>query len=143
MRRGALGRVRVVRDHHDRLAVLAVQRLEQVEDLVAGLAIEVAGRLVAQQQRRIGDDRAGDPDALLLAARQLPRIVPGAVGEPDDLERGRHVLRAARVFDSFVSSSGSSTFSLGRQHRQQVVELEDEADVAARATARAGCRRAS
>ena len=28
-------RVRVVRDHDDRLAVLAVQRLEQIEDLVA------------------------------------------------------------------------------------------------------------
>ena len=72
---GARRGVRIVRHHDDGLAVLAVERLQQVEDLVAGLAIEVAGRLVAEQQRRIGDDRARDADALLLAARQLARIV--------------------------------------------------------------------
>ena len=40
----------------------------RVQDLVAGLAVEVAGRLVAKQDRGIGDDGAGDADALLLAA---------------------------------------------------------------------------
>ena len=84
--------VRVVRHHHDRLAVLAVERLQQIEDLVAGLAIEVAGRLVAEQQRRVGDDGAGDADALLLAARELARIVVHALGEADD--RQRHLRRA-------------------------------------------------
>ena len=67
--------VRVVRDHDDRLAVLAVERLQQVEDLVARLAVEVAGRLVAEQQRRVGDDGARDADALLLAAGELARVV--------------------------------------------------------------------
>ena len=52
MRRARAGGVRVVGDHDDGLAVLAVERLQQVEDLVAGLAVEVAGRLVAEQQRR-------------------------------------------------------------------------------------------
>jgi hypothetical protein len=37
--------------HHDRLAVLAVERLQEVQDLVARLPVEIAGRLVAQQQR--------------------------------------------------------------------------------------------
>ena len=45
---GALGGVRIVRDHDDRLAVIAVERLQQIEDLVAGLAIEIAGRLVGR-----------------------------------------------------------------------------------------------
>ena len=93
------------------------------------LAIEVAGRLVAEQQRRVGDDGAGDADALLLAARELARVVVGAIG------RGRRrrarspraCLRSAA--ESLVSSSGSSTLRCRRQHRQQVVELEDEADV--------------
>ena len=56
--------------------VLPCSRLsawQQLEDLVARLAIEIAGRLVAQQQRRVGDDGAGDADALFLAARQLAR----------------------------------------------------------------------
>ena len=62
----AVGGARIVRDHHDRLAVVPVERLQQGQDLVARFAIEVAGRLVAQQQRRVGDNRAGDADALLL-----------------------------------------------------------------------------
>ena len=86
-----------------------VERLQQVEDLVAGLAIEVARRLVAEQQRRIGDDGARDADALLLAAGELPRIVLRAVGEADDLQRDARRACGARPSTSFVSSSGSST----------------------------------
>ena len=63
----------------------SLQRLEQVQDLVARLAIEVAGRLVAQQQRRIGDDRARDADTLFLATGQFARPVPGAIRETDEL----------------------------------------------------------
>ena len=103
---GALGGVRIVRDHDDRLAVIAVERLQQVEDLVAGLAIEIAGRLVAEQQRRVGHDRARDADALLLAAGQLPRIVPRAVGEPDDLQRDRR--RACGARPSTASSAAAA-----------------------------------
>ncbi len=89
-----VGGVRVVRHHDDGLAVLAVERLQQVEDLVARLAIEVAGRLVAQQQRRVGDDGARDADALLLAARELARVVIGPLAEPDDRQRRLHPLLA-------------------------------------------------
>ncbi len=92
----AFGRVRIVRHHHDGLAVLLVERLQQIEDLVAGLAIEIAGRLVAEQQRRIGHDRARDADALLLAAGQLPRVVLGAIGQADDFQRDRRRASAAR-----------------------------------------------
>ena len=105
----AIGGVRIVRDHDDRLAVIAIERLQQIEDLVAGLAIEIAGRLVAEQQRRVGDDGARDADALLLAARQLTRVVLRAIGQPDDLQRDRRRASCRSAFESFVSSSGSST----------------------------------
>ncbi len=65
---GALGGARVVRHHHDGLAVIAIERLQEIENLVAGLAIEIAGRLVGEQQRGVGDNGAGNADALLLAA---------------------------------------------------------------------------
>ena len=107
------GGVRVVRDHDDRLAVLAVERLQQVEDLVAGLAIEVAGRLVAQQQRRVGDDRAGDADALLLAAGELPRVVLRAVGEADD--RQRDAARASGARPSTASSAAAAARRCARR----------------------------
>src|SRR5262245_25340496 len=68
---GALGRVRVVRHHHDRLLEFLVEPVEQREDLLAGLAVEVAGRLVGEQHRGIAHQRTRDRDALLLSAREL------------------------------------------------------------------------
>ena len=50
------------------------------------LRVEVPGRLVGEQDRRVVDQRARDRDALLLPARQLVRMVVGAVAEPDQLE---------------------------------------------------------
>ena len=75
------------------------------------LRVEVAGRLVGQQDRGVVDQRARDRDALLLAARELARVV---------VPRGRRArARAApRRARSALScgrrprrSSGSTTFS--------------------------------
>ena len=49
----------------------ADQRDEFGEDLVSGGFVEVAGGFVGEDQRRSVGERAGDRDALLLAARQL------------------------------------------------------------------------
>ena len=105
---GEFRRLGVVGDHDDGLAVLAVQHLQQVQHLVGGLAVEVAGRLVADQQGRIGDQRAGDGDALRLAAGQFAGLVLGAVGEADQGQR-RLALALRCAPDRWVSSSGSST----------------------------------
>jgi hypothetical protein len=43
---------RIVGHHHDRLAVLADGLLHELEDLGAGAAVEVAGRLVGEDDRR-------------------------------------------------------------------------------------------
>src|SRR5689334_10999391 len=48
MRRARRG-VRIVRDHDDGLAVPLVERLQKIQNLVAGLAVEVARGLVAEQ----------------------------------------------------------------------------------------------
>ena len=58
----------IVSDHDDGLAVVLVEGLEQRENFVARLAVEVAGGFVAEQDRGIGDDGAGNADALLLTA---------------------------------------------------------------------------
>ena len=50
-----------------------VDAQQQLEDLPADERIEVAGRLVGDDQPRVVDERAGDGRALLLAARQLGR----------------------------------------------------------------------
>ena len=67
----ALGRARVVGHHQDRLLVLAHEHVEELQDLAGALAVEVAGRLVAEQEGGVGHDGAGDGHALELAAREL------------------------------------------------------------------------
>src|SRR5207302_4056027 len=71
----ARGGQRVVGHHQRRLAVVPDEAVEQIQDLVGALPIEVARRLVAQQKRRIGDDRARDAHTLLLSARKLAWVV--------------------------------------------------------------------
>ena len=59
--------------------------------------VEVAGRLVAQQEARLGGDGAGDGDALAFAARQPGRQEAGPVPQADSSEGGdrrRATLRA-------------------------------------------------
>ena len=60
------------------------------------LRVEVAGRLVGQDDPRLADQRAGDGDPLLLAAGQLVRAVvhrdrprPTALAAPSPARRRR------------------------------------------------------
>src|SRR2546430_16724963 len=78
---------RIVRGQKERGAAL-MDRLEQLEQLDGALRIEVAGRLVAEKNRRLADDGAGDGDALLLAARKRCSARLAARAEADGVERG-------------------------------------------------------
>ena len=51
----------------------AVDPLEQIHDVLAGLRVEVSGGLVGQQHQRPVDECAGDGDALLLTTGQFVR----------------------------------------------------------------------
>ena len=101
--------VRVVRDHHDRLAELVDRLAQQRQHLLAGARVEVAGRLVGEQDGRARDERAGDGDALLLAAGELGRAVRAPVA------RGRPCRAAPRPTPRSgfapASESGSTMFS--------------------------------
>src|SRR6185369_15466396 len=58
----------VVRGEDERVAGVAVDVAQQVEDLARGLGVEVGGRLVREDEVGTSDDRAGDGDALALSA---------------------------------------------------------------------------
>src|SRR5438874_5503515 len=60
--------VGLVRDDDDGVAVL-IKIFEQLHDLFAGLRIEVTGRFIRQNYRRIVYQRASDCDSLALTAR--------------------------------------------------------------------------
>ena len=52
-----------------------LRRWKIVHHLDARAGVEVAGRLVGQQDRRVVDERPRDGHALLLAAGQLVRVM--------------------------------------------------------------------
>src|SRR3954454_8553684 len=122
---GHCGRRGIVGDHDHRLAELVHGLAQQPQDLLGGVRVEVARRLVGEQDGRPVHEGARDGDALLLAAGELRRAVrqpvaqahgvdqlvePGTFGlAPGQRERQRDVL-------------------LGAQHRHEVEGLEDEAE---------------
>ena len=121
----------VVGDHDDALAVFAIQDLQQMQHLVGGFAVQIAGGLVAHQKLGIRDQRARDGDALRLAAGELPGLVLGAIRDADQGESRRGVcgpLRGREVREQ----QRKLHVPLRVQHGHQVVELEHEADVLAR-----------
>ena len=79
----ARGQRRVMRHQHQRGAAAGVAREQQIDDLLAGGLVEIAGRLVGHQDRRIGRQRARERHALLLAARQFGRIMVEPLGQAD------------------------------------------------------------
>ena len=83
--------VQVVRDEDVGQAEVALQVLEQVQDLRLHGDVERRDRLVADDQLRVDRERAGDADALALAAGELVReaVVVLRV-ETDDLEQLLH-----------------------------------------------------
>src|SRR3954454_7339983 len=73
----------VVRDDEHRRPG-AVDPVKQLHDPDGGLRVEVPGGLVRQQQRRMVDERPRDRYALLLASRELVRVVVDLSLKPDE-----------------------------------------------------------
>ena len=63
----------VVGDQHQRHAALALQRYQQLENLLLDRDVQRGGRLVGDQQQRIAGDRHGDHHPLVHAAGELVR----------------------------------------------------------------------
>ena len=78
------------------LPSLADQAEEFGEDDVGGGLVEIAGGLVGEDQSGPVGERAGDGDALLLAARKLARPVGQPLGEAERAEQGFGALAAPR-----------------------------------------------
>ena len=97
MRRSArFGERLFVRDQHHRGALLAIEREQQFEHGAPGGGVEIAGRLVGQQDRRPQGKGAGERDALLFAAGELHRVVIEAAFESDAVEQFAGAVAAAR-----------------------------------------------
>ena len=115
--------------HHDDGRAFLVELAEHAHDLLAVRGVEVAGRLVGQDQLGLADQGAGDGDALLLAARQLRRPMLGAVRDADLVEHSLDPLPALRC-RVIVIEQRELDILAHRKLVDQVEALEDEADVA-------------
>ena len=101
---------------------------EQIDDLLAGGLVEIAGRLVRHEDGGIGRQRPGQRHALLLAAGQLRRIMVQAIAEPD----GRQLLRRARGRVGIAGELQRHRDVFQRRHgRDQMKRLKHDADLAA------------
>ena len=108
-----------------------VQIAQQRENLGAGPRVEIAGRLVPEQDRRIDRQRPRNRDALALAAGELVGQMIDALSEADEIAavRRARVLRLPARPAPQMQRQGDVLG--GRQRRQQVEELEDEPDLVA------------
>ena len=119
---------RIVRHHADGRAAL-MQLAEQIHHRFAALRIEVAGRLVGEQDDRLAGDRARHGDALLLTARELAGQVLGAMRHADALERRRDPLLALGGAHAAIGERQLDVLE-HREIADQVEALKDESDLA-------------
>src|ERR1035441_6012428 len=84
-----------VGDENDRQAAFAIERPDRPQNLLGRLRVEVARRLVGEQDRRVVDQGAGHRHALLLAAGKLVGMVARALGEAEQGQRFAHLAGAA------------------------------------------------
>ena len=126
---GESGQLLVVGDDDESLAEAVAEVEEELVQFLLVLGVERTGRLVGQDDGRAVDEGAGHSDALLLAARQFGGLVRGAVAESHELQQ---------FLGPFLGFLLRGAGDVGRNHDvlqsrelgEQLVELEDEAQVA-------------
>ncbi len=102
----------VVRGDESRDVLAADDRAERFRDGVPGLGVELAGRLVGDEEGGAVGEGPGDGDPLLPAAGEFTGPLCGVVGEADEGQQQFDALLAlARVARRSRSRSGTPTFS--------------------------------
>ena len=114
----------------ERDADLLLDRLELDLHLLAELEVERAERLVEEQHARPVDERAGERDALALAAGQLARLARLVALEADHPQRLGDARRRAPPSATLRTIRPYADVVADGHVREQGVVLEDRVDVA-------------
>jgi len=125
---GERGQVGVMSDEQQCRAARALDAQQQVHDVTAGRRIQIAGRLVGEHDDRIVGQRTGERDALLLAARELRRVMVSAIGQSHLVEQPS--CAGGRVASACNFHRNADVLE-GGQRRNEMEELEDEPDLLA------------
>jgi len=124
------GDVEVVRHDQEAKALLTPQAIEQYDDFGFARLVEVAGRLVGEKQLRRIDQRTGDGDPPLLAARQHGREGVQAIGQADIGKKPAGASVGRFGIERLGKQRGQGDIVQGAEIGQEARELEDEADLA-------------
>ncbi len=119
----------IMRRNQRRQLVLAVQSRHQLKNHLPGAAIEIAGRLVRQQNLRLRDQCPSQRQPLLFAAGKLSRTMLPALGQTHLAEPPRSFLLGGRERLPARQQRHGDILKSG-EFRQQVVELPHIADFA-------------
>jgi hypothetical protein len=84
---GAIGNFLTVRHQNESHAFVAMQVLEEIEHLSRSVGIEVAGRLVGEQQHWIVSQRSRNSDTLPFANRKLRWSMMEAMAHAHELQQ--------------------------------------------------------
>src|SRR5712692_9352082 len=117
-------------DQKHRQARRAVEREQDVADLVHEVRLDPFGGLVENQQRRLDDQRARDRELLLLAAREV-----AATAMSHLLQHGKQIVdvRRNRARAVLPYAEPEAQIFLDRQLRKDVAALRHVADAETRA----------
>ena len=121
------GDVGLVGDEDDGVAA-GMKIVEERHDLVAGLGVEVSGRLVRQDDGGIVDQGASDGDALALAAGEFVGFVQHARAEADALEGSLGALLALCCRSAVIDERQLDVVERCGPG-QEIEGLEDESDL--------------
>lgn len=105
-----------------------VELHEELHDLVSGLAVKCAGRLIAKQDERIRDEGSRYGDALLLSSRELARERVQLVFQSDLHEGFDCHLIPLPIRHSLIDEREHHLFD-GGSLPEKIVILEDESDI--------------
>ena len=118
-----------MRDVHERDADLVVDRVELEEHVLAKLQVERGERLVKKQHLRAVDEGARNRDALLLAARELVRVLPRVLAHLDHVEYCVDLLLDF-LLGKFRKPQGERDVVPDRHRGEERVVLEHRVDAA-------------
>jgi len=122
-----IGDLLIVCDQHDGPA-FRMQSAEELHDVAGGLAVEIAGRFVGEDDARFVDEGPGDGHPLPLATGKLVGPVMSPVPHADLVEDLEDPVSRARLRISGISQ-GKQGIAADAEAGQEIEGLEDESDL--------------
>jgi hypothetical protein len=118
--------LRGVRHEYDGDPGIGMKLLESPHDFGFGLFVEIAGRLIRQEDFGPFHEGARDYQPLLLAGRQLARIGAHLFTEIEGTHQYPGALEISRAIPRRIQDPGQRHILQGRKGWQQARKLKDE-----------------